>query len=420
MSSFVPSVDIFSHLRHVDELAPPSALEEAKSIFSAKQQQQQSSAKRQALEIFDGSDAATATAASVAALGRSFVTAIHEEHLVIRCVITRKQSSIGVLLNPPLFIFQLDEAPSSPTGTRKGEKRKTMKKKEYGAADAANDEDDSKSSLSVYVKKCTKLGQNCFHTSLTLSDLNSERYERSKGFLGKLKVKGNRSYVLQDAGINPARLLPFDYRNAAAAAATHNNEVEGNEDEDVDSNGKKEKQLQQQRKEVEQQQFHNAVRCELAAICFNKDDDGNEIFEVGIPQINSATGIAVVFQPEETASSKTGSKREKLLNNFKVICNVNRRNDVMRDAIYCMKCNSKYSSLFRNGSTDYYGREIIASRKSFWLGASEENDGNGNDDDDSSSPPILTMHRIQRHVWAMEFRYPLSMYQAIGICMSRF
>jgi hypothetical protein len=34
-----------------------------------------------------------------------------------------------------------------------------------------------------------------------------------------------------------------------------------------------------------------AIRCELAAICFNKDELGNEMFEVGIPQVEAAPAL---------------------------------------------------------------------------------------------------------------------------------
>jgi hypothetical protein len=150
------------------------------------------------LEIFDGSDendAATATP-----LRKPFVTAIHEG-LVVRCTVTRKQGATrasvhGKALFNPLSVFNLDDEPSSSKTSRR------EKNKESPSAVAA-------AALSVNVKKCDKMGQNCYHASLSLRDLNSERFERSEGFLGKLKVKGHRTHILQDSGINPTRLIPF-------------------------------------------------------------------------------------------------------------------------------------------------------------------------------------------------------------------
>ncbi|XP_066382020.1 tubby-like F-box protein 11 [Miscanthus floridulus] len=65
---------------------------------------------------------------------------------------------------------------------------------------------------------------------------------------------------------------------------------------------------------------------------------------------------------------------------------------------------------------NFHGRVTVASVKNFQLVASGESDPNNQDDDDV----ILQFGKIGKDLFTMDYRYPISAFQAFAICLSSF
>lgn len=65
---------------------------------------------------------------------------------------------------------------------------------------------------------------------------------------------------------------------------------------------------------------------------------------------------------------------------------------------------------------NFHGRVTVASVKNFQLVASGESDPNNQDDDDV----ILQFGKVGKDLFTMDYRYPISAFQAFAICLSSF
>ncbi len=244
-----------------------------------------------------------------------------------------------------------------------------------------------------------KLMPKSYLISLDAMDFKqSERLERSKWYLGKLKRKSAFELVLQDQGINPGRLIP------------HYMELEEEAKRQGDQTGKE---LDEEEKLAESLV---QPRCELAVIVRQDDDDLNRVINVGIPTVFGTGSQA------QMAMWQGMTHDAKLLHNAKALIERGVRNEMMKDRIMMF---GGYEDNFDGmvGDTDWKGREILRSEKNFKLRLMNgrypgiEKDPTS---DYKDPGPFLKMSKVRKEEWLVTWNWPFTMLQSFGIALSRF
>ncbi|CAM9819953.1 unnamed protein product, partial [Discosporangium mesarthrocarpum] len=173
------------------------------------------------------------------------------------------------------------------------------------------------------------------------------------------------------------------------------------------------------------------LRKELGVIAYNFDKKtrrtGKRRMEVAIPQLRkSEKGWApVVWQP----SDAKGSIRA----NFGRVRYQGAQNSLLEDRMFVMhQRESRYDPL-SSCLVDFRGRATSASVKNFQLIKSPPEDnikrvryyseGSGkheSESDDVPKPVLLQMGKVGKNCFNVDIQWPLSLFQAFAICLSRF
>ncbi|GMI21626.1 hypothetical protein TrCOL_g7413 [Triparma columacea] len=233
--------------------------------------------------------------------------------------------------------------------------------------------------------------------SLDKDDLRTDaREDRSKYYLGKIKIKSGDEYVQHDRGINPNRLLDVD--------------IDEGTDEEEKEQTAEEKEADQHMDEL------LAPRHELSSVYISTNDNLDRVINVSIPTV-TGTG------EEATCHVFNGTTRnDKITHNARQLVERGSRNDLMKDQIYILSGHENPSLCA--GTSDYYGRRILDSEKNFLVSYTL-----GGDPPPLASPPpttpdpssaTLQMNRIRKNTWAVQFTYPMTPLQAFGVCLTRF
>ncbi|GMH90403.1 hypothetical protein TL16_g11760 [Triparma laevis f. inornata] len=287
----------------------------------------------------------------------SFVTTLPaNQKTVYRCILSRKKSTLG----GSSFSFRLESAEDS---------------------------------FEILAKK--KMMPATFLISLVKGDLSeSERTNRSKYYLGKVKVKNSGEFVLHDKGINPNRLLDID-------------DVGG---------GNEESKVNISREEKEADDLLESLispRIELACVLHCTDNTSSKMINVGIPRVFGT----------QTAVWQGTTSQDKLLHNLKAVVNRSSRNVLMRDQLMVL---ADYIDPTRDvGTKDYSNNTVLSSSKNFtveWM----EGGNPGKSFKKSVAKgenicfPSMQMHRIRKDKWAVQVTYPFTLFQTFGVCLTRF
>ncbi|GMH47309.1 hypothetical protein TrVE_jg10050 [Triparma verrucosa] len=241
-----------------------------------------------------------------------------------------------------------------------------------------------------------------FLISLDKGDLKqSDRIQRSKYYLGKVKIKNANEFILHDKGINPNRLLDLD--DNGGSSSTHSESKQDMSHEEKEADDLLESLIQ--------------PRIELGCVYYAVDERSSDrMMNVSIPRVFGD-------QSQTTAVWQGTTSQDKLLHNLKAVVNRSARNDLMGDQL--MVC-ADYEDAMRDvGALDYSSNRVLASEKNFsveWMvggnpGKSFKKSVAGGE---NLVYPSMQMHRIAKDEWAVQSTYPFTLFQTFGVCLTRF
>eukprot|EP00519_Triparma_laevis_P000148 CAMPEP_0182513394 /NCGR_PEP_ID=MMETSP1321-20130603/33932_1 /TAXON_ID=91990 /ORGANISM="Bolidomonas sp., Strain RCC1657" /LENGTH=378 /DNA_ID=CAMNT_0024720403 /DNA_START=17 /DNA_END=1149 /DNA_ORIENTATION=+ len=181
-----------------------------------------------------------------------------------------------------------------------------------------------------------------FLISLDKGDLKqSDRIQRSKYYLGKVKIKNANEFILHDKGINPNRLLDLD--DNGGSSSTHSESKQDMSHEEKEADDLLDSLIQ--------------PRIELGCVYYAVDERSSDrMMNVSIPRVFGD-------QSQTTAVWQGTTSQDKLLHNLKAVVNRSARNDLMGDQL--MVC-ADYEDATRDvGALDYSSNRVLASEKNF-------------------------------------------------------
>jgi len=263
---------------------------------------------------------------------------------------------------------------------------------------------------------CQKVQSRSSHYvfSLKQEDLDRKPQQRSKLYLGKLRAVGDKDYVLYDAG--PAKTDIADPEDASIIYDEHLF-TSASMDTSTSSAGVA---AAETKKALDEESLY---RKELCIIHFesSKRPQTDEVraLEVCIP--NSLNGLQS-FSDGLGANAAKGPPPT-FINSFKKARSQRRQNELYKELSFILhEKKSKYDAL-SSCLVDFKGRANVPSLKNFQLIQSDSQkaqDKKISRTDSDDKEWLFQMGKTTKDCYNVDFKAPLSMFQAFAIAIARF